>query len=235
MSGAPAHHDDTAADHASQVMSESGSVEVLSAEVRVLQVGDRQLTRSMYRQLDEASPERFEPFGRVKDNKRRPKDGWRLAGRDSETGVLLVGRDSESGALVRCHAQPPDWSELEGPEEFTHWMKHWAQASGNFITYHRGYPVTKYQGFAIRWRVSYKDVCAAPEAWHVRDKTPEAVRQLDRVRQLEMRQQRCTVDLDQLERQWREKANREMTEMLAAQARYDGFKALPLIVFAGLK
>jgi hypothetical protein len=67
--------------------------------------------------------------------------------------------------------------------------------------------------------VSYKDVCAAPEAWHVRDKAPESVRQLDRARQLEMRQQRCTVDLDELERQWREKANGKLAEMRAAQAK----------------
>jgi hypothetical protein len=32
--------------------------------------------------------------------------------------LQLVGRDSETGALVRYHAQPPDWSESEGPEEF---------------------------------------------------------------------------------------------------------------------
>ena len=51
-------------------MSESASVEVLSAEVRVLQVDNLQLTRSMYWQLDEAVPKQFEPFGRVKDNKR---------------------------------------------------------------------------------------------------------------------------------------------------------------------
>jgi hypothetical protein len=56
-------------------MSESASVEVLSAEVRVLKVGNGQITRSMYRQLDEATLERFEPFGRVKDNKRKTKEG----------------------------------------------------------------------------------------------------------------------------------------------------------------
>jgi hypothetical protein len=44
-----------------EVMSEAASVEVLSAEVRVLQVGNGQITRSMYRQLDEAAFERFEP------------------------------------------------------------------------------------------------------------------------------------------------------------------------------
>jgi hypothetical protein len=78
--------------------------------------------------------------------------------------------------------------------------------------------------------VSYKNVCTAPESWHVRDKTPESVRQLDRVRQLEMRQQRCTVDLDELERQWRGKAKRELAETPQAQAKYDEFTALPLIV-----
>ena len=51
-------------------MDESASVEVLTAEVRVLQVGNGQITRSMYRQLDEAGPDQFEPLGRVKDNKR---------------------------------------------------------------------------------------------------------------------------------------------------------------------
>jgi hypothetical protein len=67
--------------------------------------------------------------------------------------------------------------------------------------------------------VSYKSVCAAPESWHIRDKTPESVRQLDRVRQLEMRQQRCEVDLDELERQWREKAERELDAPGAGQIR----------------
>lgn len=55
---------------------------------------------------------------------------------------------------------------------------------------------------------------------------------MDRPRQVEMRLQRCKVDLDELKRQWQEKANSELAEMLKAQARYDEFKALPLIVFA---
>ena len=98
---------DTAADHASQVMSESGSVGVLSAEVRVLQVGNGQITRSMYRQLDEADPEQFEPFGRVRDGKGNPSEGV----------LSLVGRDPATGALVRHSANPPDWSASDGPEE----------------------------------------------------------------------------------------------------------------------
>jgi hypothetical protein len=129
----------------------------------------------MYRQLDEAALRRFEPFGRVKDNKR-----------ELTHGVLLVERDSKTGALVRYHARPPDWSPSEGPEEFTHWMSHWPKGRGR-ISYSHGYRVASYKGFARRWTVSFKNVCTAPEYWHVRDKTPESVRQLDRVRQLEMR------------------------------------------------
>jgi hypothetical protein len=49
-----------------------------------------------------------------------------------------------------------------------------------------------------------------------------------------MRQKPCTVDLGDLERQWREKANSEMVEMLTAHAKYDEFEALPLIVLASL-
>jgi hypothetical protein len=86
--------DDTAADHGSQTMGESASVEGFSAEVRVLQVRNGQITRSIYRQLDEAPPERFQPFGRVKDKKRIPKEWGQPKG-----GVLqLVGRDSKTRA-----------------------------------------------------------------------------------------------------------------------------------------
>ena len=41
-------------------MTESASVKVFSAEIRVLQVGNGQITRSMYRQLDDVSLERFD-------------------------------------------------------------------------------------------------------------------------------------------------------------------------------
>jgi hypothetical protein len=48
-----------------------------------------------------ATFERFQPFGRVRDNERSPK----------ERVLPLVGRDTETGSLVRSDAQPPDWSE----------------------------------------------------------------------------------------------------------------------------
>lgn len=80
------------------------TVEVLTAEVRVLQVGRRQVTLSVVRQLDWADPADVEPFGRV-------RTGDNLPGRPTAIGstgssrvkqpkaVEVVG--SASGILVR--------------------------------------------------------------------------------------------------------------------------------------
>jgi hypothetical protein len=61
-------------------MGVSASVKVLAAEVRVVQVDGRQLTRSMCWQLDKAAIRRLEPFGRVKD-KQAGSDERSAAGR----------------------------------------------------------------------------------------------------------------------------------------------------------
>src|SRR5687768_12478553 len=73
-------------------MSESASVEVPSAEVRVLQVGNGQITLSMYRQLDEATFERFKPFGGVRWWVATPRPvHWFAATHTRPTGI--GGRD----------------------------------------------------------------------------------------------------------------------------------------------
>ena len=69
-------------------------VEVLTAEVRVLMVGSRQITLSVFRQLDRVDSALIEPFGRVRD---KPAD----PGSDR---VIVVGRSArpaDHGALVR--------------------------------------------------------------------------------------------------------------------------------------
>lgn len=73
-------------------MNTTATVETLTAEVRVLMVGNRQVTLSVYRQLDRVPPALIEPFGRVNDN----RDGGGLV-----TGVFVVGRHSKTGQLVR--------------------------------------------------------------------------------------------------------------------------------------
>lgn len=64
-------------------------VEVLTAEVRTLQVGNRQVTLSIFRQLDHVEPDEIEPFGRVRD------------GRSERDDIDVVGRRRATGELVR--------------------------------------------------------------------------------------------------------------------------------------
>lgn len=50
----------------------TATVETLTAEVRVLMVGSRQVTLSVARQLDEVDPDWILPFGRIRTGKRTP-------------------------------------------------------------------------------------------------------------------------------------------------------------------
>jgi hypothetical protein len=67
----------------------TATVETLTAEVRVLVVGSRQVTMSVYNQLDRADFDQIEPFGRV-----TPKD--------ASGGVCVIGKRRDgAGDLVR--------------------------------------------------------------------------------------------------------------------------------------
>lgn len=67
----------------------SAAAETLTAEVRVLMVGSRQVTMSVYSQLDYIDPEEIEPFGRVNP---RDAEWWR---------TYVIGRNKKTGSLVR--------------------------------------------------------------------------------------------------------------------------------------
>lgn len=67
---------------------DTATVETLTAQVQVLTFGNRQVTLSVYRQLDTVSIDLIEPWGRVN------------AGDNDKTWV--VGRERETGALVRA-------------------------------------------------------------------------------------------------------------------------------------
>jgi hypothetical protein len=240
-------------------MSESASVEVLSAEVRVIEVGDRHLTHSMYRQLDEATFERFKPCGRVKD----------IEPDHNERVPQLVGRDTETGALVRYYPRPPDWSRRidgtsrDGPSEFAHWLLHTEQSTPDWP-----YPVADGpNGHRLLWTGHANPYCANPprvvvvypgEESSELPKKPTArigqvlrrillafsysppleanngtriERGFSQSQRLEANEEtRCTVDLVELERVWRARAEAEVSELIQAQAEYDRLKRLPLIV-----
>lgn len=90
-------------------MTNTATVETLAAEVRVLMVGNRQITLSVARQLDRVGLCDLEPFGRVKLG-----DGYdhrTVIGRSKKDGSLVVSwftRDREwSGELDRRAAELP--------------------------------------------------------------------------------------------------------------------------------
>ena len=68
----------------------TATVETLTAEVRVLMVGTRQVTLSIFGQLDDVAIDKIEPFGRVS-----PKDA-------DPSYTYAVGRHTDTGELVRC-------------------------------------------------------------------------------------------------------------------------------------
>jgi hypothetical protein len=70
--------------------STTATVETLTAEVRTLVVGSRQVTLSVYNQLDEVPYDDVEPFGRVSP---RGGEKWKYN---------VVGRSVDDGTLVRA-------------------------------------------------------------------------------------------------------------------------------------
>lgn len=78
----------------------SATVEVLTAEVRVLMVGSRQITLSVARQLDHVSGDEIEPFGRVNLDRYHP---YEVIGKDKVSGALVLSRyyyDDEDLPLI---------------------------------------------------------------------------------------------------------------------------------------
>jgi hypothetical protein len=74
----------------------TATVETLTAEVRVLMVGSRQVTMSVYNQLDTVRFWQMTPFGRIRT-------------RDQEHyEINLVGAHKETGVLVASRVVPPN-------------------------------------------------------------------------------------------------------------------------------
>lgn len=68
---------------------ETATVEALTAEVRVLMVGNRQITQSVAKQLDRVSLDGMEMFGRV-----RIADDLHIIGRRLDASDLVLTKDS---------------------------------------------------------------------------------------------------------------------------------------------
>jgi hypothetical protein len=207
--------------------STQATVRTLTAEVKVLMVGNRQVTLSVYRQLDAVRPDQIEPFGRVSDSQDHPTISM---GRGYErqvtnpTEVFVVGRSIDTGALVRSRMEKPEIYE-GSPQSVSHeewgaWCnqqhkpsdKHkWTTAWLSFLL-----GGNKFCTFEM-----LTDECTQHEGleWFTRHTYPAL--------SIEM----LAVVKD--------KVTREGQEILArfalAQERYVEWCALPLIVLAGLR
>lgn len=93
-------------------------VEVLTAEVRVLMVGSRQVTLSVARQLDEVPWEECKPFGRIRYT------------RDDEPGLAIIGQDPE-GNLCRSRI---DYDDLKAMNHLLKNHKAGSYFSGGYVT-----------------------------------------------------------------------------------------------------
>jgi|SRR5215472_14499324 len=112
----------------------TATVEVLTAEVRVLMVGARQVTLSVARQLDAVALEDIEPFGRIRTREHE----YAVIGKE-RTGVLVVATYEPKPGIPRL--------EVTGITGCAHWQ---APPSG----YHR--LVFEGKPFLI-WREQVRD------------------------------------------------------------------------------
>lgn len=107
----------------------TATVETLTAEVQALMIGSRQVTLSVYRQLDEVPwDENFSPFGRVRDKedeKRIPPDEH---DQPVPYPIFGVGR-SVGGQLVRAVLGRPE--NISYSDEFEHWWFHHTLGTGS--------------------------------------------------------------------------------------------------------
>jgi len=81
----------------------TATVETLTAEVRVLMVGRRQVTMSVFRQLDTVGWKEWktlELFGRVRETRK-----------DEKKFLHVVGRVKDTGVLVRSKIDPNSWEQ----------------------------------------------------------------------------------------------------------------------------
>jgi len=92
-------------------MNQTATVEVLTAEVRVLMVGSRQITMGVFTQLDEVYEDGIEAFGRV-----RP--------RNSQDFIWVVGKHKDDGTLARSCARR--WLRPGNGDPNDGYGEHWA-------------------------------------------------------------------------------------------------------------
>lgn len=121
----------------------TATIETLTAEVRVLMVGKRQITKSVVKQLDRVAFDDITPFGRVRLD-------------DDDDSVEVVG--ALDGQLVVAHVQKPPARQEAGSADWHHWMED---------RHHSPTWVKLDEGCRLEWLVNpNKRVCIGTKDWH---------------------------------------------------------------------
>lgn len=95
----------------------TATVETLTAEVRVLMVGNRQVTQSVAKQLDVVSIFQIEAWGRIALGATRPSRAYR--GKD-RPGIEVIG--TFKGNLSRATVW--EYEDMRAPEWFTGYVEY---------------------------------------------------------------------------------------------------------------
>ncbi|MDP9335241.1 MAG: hypothetical protein M3Q30_18315 [Actinomycetota bacterium] len=214
----------------------TAEVQVLTAEVRTLQVGSRQVTMSVYRQLDKVDPEWCEPFGRVSDDKNRSPSSYY-----SRT-VYVIGRDVRDGTLVRSEDDQRGTTSWTEPDHLAEWCAHqgfqWKEVSPSW----RSGPTPTCRVITDGDLVAKVDI---PKPASVKLYGPDGVQRDHNYRytndpegcvyRAEWDFESSGLAYDVLDKQIKDEAIAGIAQLKALRARYDDWRALPLIVLAGLR
>lgn len=192
---------------------EAASVEVLTAEVRTLMVGSRQVTLSVYRQLDEVKFTEMDPFGRVRGTSTGDKRNW----------IEVVGARKSDHSLCRASIYGPGDEMVDGevtrvykhPYLYLHYAKH---ALATIATVGASEFAYGPQG-AVKCHV----------VWEGEPDSYKAVGLLARVRC------RGTCDKEDLWQMANDRMASQLADLTQSVVDYGTASALPLIVLAGLR
>lgn len=191
----------------------AATVDVLTAEVRALMIGSRQVTLSVFRQLDCTDWRKVIPFGRVNANKNLPPDTIEVVGADRETGALVASaltlpkRETFIAPTLPCSAEEPDtWT----PSDEFRWR--WEDAEGI-------------------WVVSADGRYALPDEREGPSFTVQAERPSSRWSPAMSGRVRIWADPELIQADFRESTAETRAERVA----WADWNALPLIVLAGLR
>lgn len=182
------------------------TIETLTAEVRAVMIGKRQVTLSVYRQLDDVPWADIEPFGRVRDS----KDG---------SGIYVVGRHRDTGVLSRSSIHRDHWWK-KAPNAYLHWLFH---QSGSGPDHHR---VASAHGRQLLWDTDFQGSRSQCPGLHRLN--------VDRS-QIEEFRAGNFCDLPGLETQWQAIAAEQVAKLLPHELEYQEAEKLPLVVLAGLR